>query len=930
MRADERPWHHTPVDAVVAALTVDPARGLDAASVRTRRDTYGPNALPPPPRPSVLRQILSQFLNPLVGTLLVAAGIAVAVAVWGQEPGASTGLARFSDAIAIVIIVVINAAIGFYQERKAERALDALRSLTAARCRVLREGTVSHLDAAELVPGDLVLLEAGDRVPADLRLVYTADMQCVEGELTGESTGVDKSALAAVPEASPLGDRSTMAWSGTTVVAGEARGVVVATGAATQVGRVGAMLAAVQKERSPLEARLEVFGGQVLWVCVALSVALFGIGALQGRGAWHVLLLMAVSVAVAVIPEGLPAITSITLALGMQRMAQQGALVRKLSAVETLGCATVVCSDKTGTLTRNEMTVRFVATADDEAEVTGEGYGFAGAVRLGGQEVSGSLPEALVRTIAVGVVANTATLTETGEGAAARQVQTGDPMEAALLALGAKAGASREATLSALTTEYVVPFSSDRKRMAVVTRDAAGQLRAWVKGGVDVLLPRCTHVRTAAGVVPLDDATRAALQARADGYSARALRVLAMAERLGDDTLRDRAAADEALTFLGMVGMIDPPRAEVRASIVAAHAAGLRVVMITGDHPITAQAIAEELGIWEPGAATLTGEALGRLDDAALAEVLPRVRVFARVDPAHKLRIVQALQDGRREVVAMTGDGVNDAPAIKQAAIGVAMGRGGTDVAREAADMVLQDDNFATIVEAIREGRAIYRNIQKSIFFLLSANAGLCVAVFAAGFLPANVAPPLSPLQILWINLVTNGLPALALGVDPPEADQMREPPRSPGEPILGRQDWVGIFSVGALMGGCALALYLAPIYTGDADEVMRSKVTLVFTLLALSPLAHAFNCRSRNASIATLGLWSNPLLVGAVIVSALVHCASLLVPALQPVFRSNHHWSGAEVGLVVALSLLPVPALELAKALRRAHARKVSPAAGL
>ena len=285
MRVDERPWHHLSVDAVVTALTVDPARGLDAASVRTRRDTYGPNALPPPPRPSVLRQILSQFLNPLVGTLLVAAGIAVAVAVWGHEPGAPTGLSRFSDAIAIVIIVVINAAIGFYQERKAERALDALRSLTAARCRVLREGTVSHLDAAELVPGDLVLLEAGDRVPADLRLVYTADLQCVEGELTGESTGVDKSALVAVPEEAPLGDRSTMAWSGTTVVAGEARGVVVATGAATQVGRVGAMLAAVQKERSPLEARLEVFGGQVLWVCVALSVALFGIGALQGRGA---------------------------------------------------------------------------------------------------------------------------------------------------------------------------------------------------------------------------------------------------------------------------------------------------------------------------------------------------------------------------------------------------------------------------------------------------------------------------------------------------------------------------------------------------------------------------------------------------------------------------------------------------------------------
>jgi Ca2+-transporting ATPase len=877
----------------------------------------------------VLRQILSQFLNPLVGTLLVAAGIAVAVAVWGQEPGASTGLARFSDAIAIVIIVVINAAIGFYQERKAERALDALRSLTAARCRVLREGTVSHLDAAELVPGDLVLLEAGDRVPADLRLVYTADMQCVEGELTGESTGVDKSALAAVPEASPLGDRSTMAWSGTTVVAGEARGVVVATGAATQVGRVGAMLAAVQKERSPLEARLEVFGGQVLWVCVALSVALFGIGALQGRGAWHVLLLMAVSVAVAVIPEGLPAITSITLALGMQRMAQQGALVRKLSAVETLGCATVVCSDKTGTLTRNEMTVRFVATADDEAEVTGEGYGFAGAVRLGGQEVSGSLPEALVRTIAVGVVANTATLTETGEGAAARQVQTGDPMEAALLALGAKAGASREATLSALTTEYVVPFSSDRKRMAVVTRDAAGQLRAWVKGGVDVLLPRCTHVRTAAGVVPLDDATRAALQARADGYSARALRVLAMAERLGDDTLRDRAAADEALTFLGMVGMIDPPRAEVRASIVGrarGGPAGGDDHRRPPDHGAGHRGGARHLGARRgdadgrgPRAPRRRGPGRGAAAGAGVCAGRPGAQAAHRAGPAGAPR---RGGDDRRRGQRRAGHQAGrhrrgDGPRRHgRGARGRGHGAAGRQLRHHRRGGArgpghLPQHPEVHLLPAVGQRGAVRRGVRR-------------------GFSPGNVAPPLTPLQILWINLVTNGLPALALGVDPPEADQMREPPRAPGEPILGRQDWVGIFSVGALMGGCALALYLAPIYTGDADEVMRSKVTLVFTLLALSPLAHAFNCRSRNASIATLGLWSNPLLVGAVIVSALVHCASLLVPALQPVFRSNHHWSGAEVGLVVALSLLPVPALELAKALRRAHARKVSPAAGL
>ncbi len=926
MRVDDRAWHHLSASEVGQHFTVDLDKGLGPDEVKARRDTYGPNALPPPPRPSVIRQILAQFVNPLVGTLLVAAAIAVGVAVWGHEPGGPSGMARYSDAIAIVIIVVINAAIGFYQERKAERALDALRSLSAARCRVKRDGAVVDLDAADLVPGDVVLLEAGDRVPADVRVVYAADLQVMEAELTGESTGVDKGPDHVVPPDAPLADRSTMSWSGTTVVAGEGRGVVVTTGAATQVGKVGAMLASVKKEKSPLELRLEVFGQQILWVCAALSAALFVIGAVQGRGAWHVLLLMSVSVAVAVIPEGLPAITSITLALGMQRMAHRGALVRKLSAVETLGCATVVCSDKTGTLTRNEMTVRFVATLDEEIEVSGEGFDQVGEFRREGDVLS-SLPPTVLRVLEVGVVANTATLTSPEARAAKAPAHTGDPMEAALLALGAKGQRSREAVLAEHEPVYTVPFSSDRKRMAVVTRDPQGVCRAWVKGGVDVLLPLCTHVRQGDAVVPLDPALRVRLEARANGYSARALRVLAMAEREGPEVVGDRSAADQGLTFVGMVGMIDPPRAEVHAAIAAAKEAGVRVVMITGDHPITAQAIAAELGIWEEEAVTLTGAELETLDEATFAARLPKVRVFARVDPSHKLRIVRALQEGRRDVVAMTGDGVNDAPAIRQASIGVAMGKGGTDVAREAADMVLQDDNFATIVEAVREGRAIYHNIQKSIFFLLSANAGLCVAVFVGGFLPVSVAPSLAPLQILWINLVTNGLPALALGVDPPEADQMREPPRDPSEPILGRDDWMGIFGVGALMGLCAVALYLAPIYTGDADEVMRSKVTLVFTLLALSPLAHAFNCRSRTASILTLGFGSNPLLIGAVAISAAVHSASLLVPSLQPVFRSNHHWTAAEVGLVVGLSLLPIPVVELAKLVRRRRgAHKVSP----
>jgi len=912
MAEPDAAWHARPPADLTAHHHVDPAVGLSDADVRRQRERFGPNALPAPPKPSVLRQLLGQFLNPLVGTLLAAAAIAVGVALWGAEGG--TGLSRFSDAIAILTIVVVNALIGFYQERKAEKALDALMKLSAARCKVLRAGEVEVIDAHALVPGDVVLLEAGDKVPADLRLLTSTELQTVEGELTGESTPVEKSAEAAIDPSTPLADQVTMVFSGTTVVHGDGRAVVAATGRETQVGRVGKMLTDVQKQRSPLEEAIDDFGTRILWICIAISAVLFVIGIVKGHVAWHVLLLTAVSVAVAAIPEGLPAITSITLALGMQRMAQRGAIIRKLAAVETLGCATVVCTDKTGTLTRNEMTVRVVDVDGHALTVTGDGYDGAGELREDGAALA-ELPESVKETVRVAAVANTARLAKKGGATEA----LGDPTEAALLALAAKIRVERQSALGLREEVYTIPFNSARKRMTVVTREGAtGRYSSHVKGAVDVLLPRCERVLTDAGEAPLDDAGRAAIAARAEAYSARALRVLAMAVREGGDELLDREACDRGLTFVGMVGMIDPPRAEAKEAIAAAKDAGIRVVMITGDHPVTARAIAEELGIWQPGSLTVTGEELRGMSDEALREALPRVRVFARVDPEHKLRIVQALQGAERQTVAMTGDGVNDAPAIKQAAIGVAMGKGGTDVAREAADMVLQDDNFATIVVAVREGRAIYRNIQKSIFFLLSSNAGLCVAVFLTSFFEPSVAPPLAALQILWINLVTNGLPALALGVDPPEAGQMKEAPRAQGAPILGRSDLLGITSVGLLMGLSAVAVYFLPLW-GDGEsaaEVARSKLTLVFTVLAFQPLAHAFNCRSRTASIFRLGWLSNPLLVGAVAVSAAIHAASLLVPALRPVFRSDHVWTATELWVLAGFTLLPIPAVELGKLL--------------
>ena len=912
----ERPWHSLPVEEVLASLGADGVNGLDTEAVRRLREEYGPNALPAPPRPSVLKQILGQFLNPLVGTLLAAAGIAVAVAIWGNESH-ETGWSRFSDALAILTIVVVNAFIGFYQERKAEKALDALMRLSAARCKVRRSGELMQVDARQLVPGDLVLLEAGDKVPADLRLVAATDLQSVEGELTGESTPVEKASDVPLPEDTAVADRATMVFSGTTIVNGDGRGVVVATGRYTQVGRVGKMLADVEKQDTPLEERLDEFGGYILRICVAISAALFVIGFVRGHVAWHVLLLTAVSVAVAAIPEGLPAITSITLALGMQRMAHRGAIVRKLAAVETLGCATVICSDKTGTLTRNEMTVRVIWVDGHEYEVTGEGYDRKGELREGGKRVD-EPAEAARRTIAIGAVVNTATISQQK----GRTQVTGDPTEAALIALAAKIQVARQSLLERHDELYTIPFNSTRKRMSVATRAMTGadlgRVLLRTKGAVDVLLPLCTRVLTAEGVVPLDDARRAEILAAAERYAKRALRVLAMAEREGGDELCAREHAERELVFTGLVGMIDPPRPEVKPAIEAARHAGIRVVMITGDHPHTAEAIARELGLWEEGALALTGDDLRRLDDEALAQVLPKVRVFARVDPEHKLRIVQAFQGPRREVVAMTGDGVNDAPAIKQAAIGIAMGHGGTDVAREAADMVLQDDNFATIVEAVREGRAIYRNIQKSIFFLLSSNAGLCIAVFLTSFFDPAQVPPLTALQILWINLVTNGLPALALGVDPPEPGQMSEPPRAQDAAILGREEWVSIALVGLMMALGAMAIYWMPLWPADATahETQRSKLTLVFSMLALSPLSHAFNCRSRTASIFRLGLFTNPLLIGAVIISGAIHLLSLVVPALQPVFLTDHHWTVTEVLVVTGLSLLPIPAVEIVKAI--------------
>jgi len=887
-------------------LKTDEERGLTTAEVESRKEKYGLNKLPDPPRKSKLLQLLEQFINPLVLTLLAAAVVAVIVGFSSNE---GSMLSRFGDAIAILLIVVLNALLGYVQERRAEAALDALQKMTAPTARVKRDGQVSIIAASELVPGDILELDTGDAIPADSRLLQSINFATEEAMLTGESTSTSKDAHAIVEKVAPITDRETMVFMGTTIVRGKGRAVVTATGVHTELGQIGEMINKATDEKTPLEERLDSFGKKILWACLGVSVALFAWGMYRHERNWSELLLEAVSLAVAAIPEGLPAITTITLALGMQRMAKLGAIVRKLPAVETLGAASVICTDKTGTLTQNEMTVRTVWAAGQQFDVLGQGYDPKGGFEFEGKSVeAGALPDPIQYLLATAALCNNAVLEKDAETGLFKVI--GDPTEGALLTLSAKAQKPRESLAPLHQVIGEVPFDSDRKRMTVITLDSRGRQIAHVKGSVDVLLPRCVKYADLEGVRGLTDADRTLITEVAETMSRQALRVLALARRISPE-----GDPEEKLTFLGLVGMIDPPRVGVKEAIATCNIAGIRAVMITGDHKLTAVAISQELGLWQDDDEAMTGSELAELSQEDLRKHLMRIRVFARTTAEQKLRIVKAYK-AMGHVVAMTGDGVNDAPALREAHIGIAMGRGGTDVARQASDLVLADDNFATIVEAVREGRAIYRNIQKFIFFLLSSNAGLCVAVFVLAFMGW---PPLTPLMILWINLVTNGLPALALGVDPADPNQMKESPRSSGAGLLGAREAYGIPFVGLVMGAMAVLLYLI-VPEGTPEQVHQSRVyarDLAFCVLAISPLMHAFSCRSSISSILSQRPFISLPLVGAVIISAAIHLVAVLVPALQPVFKT-HPLSLDEWGRVLLFSAAIIPAMEIVKLVLR------------
>jgi Ca2+-transporting ATPase len=883
------------VQDVVGALGSDASSGLTAADARARLARDGPNELAaerPVPR---WKKFLAQFQDVLVVLLLIAT--AISAALWLYERDAALPY----EAIAIGAVVLLNAVMGYLQQQRAESAIAALQQMAAAHAHVIRDGAVTSVPATAVVPGDILVVEEGDTVPADARVVQSAALHTAEAALTGESLPVAKD-VAAITSDVALGDRANMIYSGTFITHGRGRAVVVATGMHSEMGRIAGMLGKVPNEATPLQKELDhvgkLLGVVVVVIAVVMIAAIVVVEHVRGISAFFDVLILGVALAVAAVPEGLPAVVTAVLSIGVQRMARRHAIVRHLSAVETLGSASIIASDKTGTLTKNEMTVREVVTASGRVILSGTGYAPVGDVQQdSGDRVTGTLRIELERTLAVADRASNASLQQRD----GRWTVQGDPTEAALIVAARKAGVPADRLTRRFARVGEVPFSSERKLMSTLHTDAdtEGRVLLFTKGAPDVLLTRCTHELVGEDRHPLSGGRRREILDANDALAGRALRTLGVAYRaavdgtltatdLGEQTERD-------LVFAGLIGMIDPPRDEARDAVARARQAGIRSVMITGDHPKTASVIAQELGVAADGAA-VTGAELERMSDASVDDTVARVSVYARVNPEHKLRIVQALQR-RGAVVAMTGDGVNDAPALKIADIGVAMGTG-TDVSKQAADMVLADDNFATIVAAVEEGRSIFSNIRKFLRYLLSSNIGEVLTMFF-GVLLANaigletrggaVVPPLLATQLLWINLVTDGAPALALGLDPADSRVMHNPPRPAGERVITGRMWSGIFFVGVIMAAGTLYTLDGALPGGlvPGDGSLRYAQTMAFTTLILFQLFNVFNARSEEDS-AFRGLFANPWLWGAVLTSGALQIAVVYTPFLQQAFSTE------------------------------------------
>ena len=977
--------------AVAASLGVDPNTGLSQAEAERRLAQYGPNELASAPPVPKWKKFLAQFKDPLVYLLLAATGISLVA--WFIERanatlGAEGGEALPFDAIVIVLILIVNAVLGYIQESKAEEAVEALSQMTAPQTNVLRDGKIARINTVDVVPGDMVVLGEGDSIPADGRLLAAASLRVAEASLTGESVPVGKN-VDTLAEAKALGDRANMVFNGTSVTQGTGRAIVTSTGMRTQVGKIADLLQATDDDDSPLQKEMN-YVSKILGiaVCIIAAVVLVALALTEGFNDIHDVidsLLLSVSLAVAAVPEGLAAILTVVLALGVRRMAEHHAIVKKLHSVETLGSASVICSDKTGTLTRNEMTVERVVTPSGEVQLTGTGYAPEGrmvAISDAGLTSTPSLAQEAaqleaVATLAVGALANDGELRENtgaGDGSAASDITweaVGDPTEVSLIVAARKVKADRK--YANYTRIGEIPFTSDRKRMAVVAQDNAdaGRLTVFAKGAPDVLLGYCSRIAVNGAVRPMTQGDRQQILAAVERLSAEAYRTLGQAYRpLGTASLaavpgvRINAAghvadiADQSdvlesdLIWVGMVGIIDPPRTEVRDSVAEAHRAGIRTVMITGDHPLTAARIASDLGIIETdrngsaaGADDLSGKVLTGVqldelpDERAFDNATREISVYARVAPEHKLKIVESLQR-QGNIVAMTGDGVNDAPAVKTADIGVAMGITGTEVTKQSAKMILADDNFSTIVEAVREGRGIFDNIRKFLRYLLSSNVGEVFTVFGgvmlAGFLgitqpgSQGVTVPLLATQLLWINLLTDAAPALAMGVDPSTDDVMARKPRKLTDRVIDGQMWGDIIFIGLIMAAVTLIgmdMHLAGgLFTDrsvDAvghDAQMTEARTMGFTILVFAQMLNALCSRSHDQSV-FVGLFANKWLWAAIALSTLLQVVVIYVPFLNTAFGTMPLSAGAWFECL-GLAMIVLVASELRKCVLRAMHR--------
>ena len=867
----ERTFYSDTPRQVLDTLDTDPDQGLSQGEGARRLAGYGENKLEKAKPPGLFRQVLAQLRDPMILVLLAAAALSF-FAGGGQD---------WLDTAIILLIVVFNTVISVSQEDNARKALEALEKLAAPRARVLREGVERRLESTHLVPGDILLLEAGDYVPADGRILWAAGLQTDESAMTGESLPVHKRAGDGLPPDTPLAERKNMVIGGTVVTGGRAKVVVTATGMQTEMGKIAGLLLRQGQGETPLQRKMKEVSRVLSLVCVGVCAVMFGVGMLQHRDILD-MFLTAVALAVAAIPEGLPAIVTIVLAVGVGRMARRNAIIKRLPAVETLGCASVICSDKTGTLTKNQMTVLEVWTP---------------------------APAHRDRALTLGTLCGDA---QEGPGG-----YIGDPTETAIAQAAAQAGLEKAALERDMPRRGEAPFDSVRKRMATCHALPNGEALVAVKGAPEAVLARCTHLLGAQGPRPLTDGDRRRIAQVGGDLAGQALRVLAVAQRLQPALPKSMAAEslEAELTFVGLIGMMDPPRPEVRQAVDRCAGAGIRPVMITGDHKDTAVAIAKQLNIYRPGDKAIDGAGLDFLPQETLEEEIEAFSVYARVTPEHKMRIVQAWQR-RGHVVAMTGDGVNDAPALKAADIGCAMGKTGTDVAKGAADMILTDDNFATVVAAVEEGRGIYANIRKAIHYLLSCNIGEILTIFLATLLPVSQAP-LSPVQLLWLNLVTDSLPALALGMEPVEKTAMTQPPRGKEEPLFSKAFSRRLAWQGALVGGITLLAYGLGFHLTGTFAVAN---TMAFATLTFSQLFHAFDVRSEDTPLFRLGWFSNPAMNRAFLAGAALQGAVLLAPPLQGVFAVVP-MDLAQWGIVLGLALTPLVVCEIEKALRRARA---------